>query len=292
MPYESSKRYAGDRFLGPTGLPTGFPLDVADGAVLFTSGSSLTSQNLYVKVTGAWKQVTATGVVLETMTGNLIDNHQGQNISGAKVFYDPTTFNELVTINNLLVTGTQTTLNTVDSTIKDNLIILNSGESGAGITLQSGGIQIDRGTKEDASFLFNETISGQDSIDFYTGGFDFNYEAHVTGDKLVKSSETGIFQTVINSVHETGYTTTTGVSEMLLTGVSSIYDIDGVVSGGATLEQNQQIQCYIGGVVQTPARYSLSNALAGTGVPTVAFSENLFSGVRADFIYSASTRAV
>ena len=79
---------------------------------------------------------------------------------------------------------------------------------------------------------------------------------------------------------------------MLLTGVSTIYDIDGVVSGGATLEQNQQIQCYIGGVVQTPARYSLSNALAGTGVPTVAFSENLFSGVRADFIYSASTRAV
>ena len=292
MPYESSKRYAGDRFLGPTGLPSGFPLDVADGAVLFTSGSSLTSQNLYVKVTGAWKQVTATGVVLETMTGNLIDNHQGQNISGAKVFYDPTTFNELVTINNLLVTGTQTTLNTVDSTIKDNLIILNSGESGAGITLQSGGIQIDRGTKEDASFLFNETISGQDSIDFYTGGFDFNYEAHVTGDKLVKSSETGIFQTVINSVHETGYTTATGVSEMLLTGVSTIYDIDGVVSGGATLEQNQQIQCYIGGVVQTPARYSLSDALDGTGVPTVAFSENLFSGVRADFIYSASTRAV
>ena len=176
--------------------------------------------------------------------------------------------------------------------IKDNLIILNSGESGAGITLQSGGIQIDRGTKEDASFLFNETITGQDSIGFYTGGFDFNYEAHVTGDKLVKSSETGIFQTVINSVHETGYTTTTGVSEMLLTGVSTIYDIDGVVLGGATLEQNQQIQCYIGGVVQTPARYSLSNALAGTGVPTVAFSENLFSGVRADFIYSASTRAV
>ena len=243
-----------------------------------------------LKITGVWKQVTATGVVLETMTGNLIDNHQAQNISGAKVFHDPTVFNELVTINNLLVTGTQTTLNTVDSTIKDNLIILNSGESGAGITLQSGGIQIDRGTKEDASFLFNETITGQDSIDFYTGGFDFNYEAHVTGDRLVKSSETGIFQTQIKSVHETGYTTTTGVSEMLLTGISSIYNIDGVVSGEATFTQSQQVQCYVGGVVQTPVRYSLSNALAGSGAPTVTFSENLFSGVRADFIYSASTR--
>jgi hypothetical protein len=224
------------------------------------------------------------------MTGNLIDNHQGQDISGAKVFHDPTIFNELVTINNLLVTGTQTTLNTVDSSIKDNLIILNSGESGAGITLQSGGIQIDRGTKEDASFLFNETITGYNAVNAYTGGFDFNYEAHITGDRLVKSSETGIFQTVINSVHETGYTTTTGISEMLLTGVSSIYDIDGVVSGEATLTQSQQVQCYVGGVAQAPVRYSLSNALAGSGAPTVTFSENLFSGVRANFIYSASTR--
>jgi hypothetical protein len=93
-------------------------------------------------------------------------------------------------------------------------------------------------------------------------------------------------------VHETGYTATTGISEMLLTGVSNIYNIDGVVSGGATITQSQQIQCYVGGVVQAPIRYSLSNALAGTGVPTVTFSENLFSGVRADFIYSASARVV
>ena len=204
-------RYAGDRFTGPTGDPTGFPLDVADGAVLFTSGANEADQALYVKVTGAWQQVVQTGVVMETMTGNLIDNHQAQNISGSKVFFDTTTFNDLVTINNLTVTGTQTILNTVDSNIKDNLIVLNSGESAAGITLQSGGILIERGSKTDAAILFDETVTGAG----YTGAFDFNFEAHVTGDRLVKSSETGIFQTVINSVHETGKTTNSSTNSFL-----------------------------------------------------------------------------
>ena len=232
-------RYAGDRFTGPTGDPTGFPLDVADGAVLFTSGANEADQALYVKVTGAWQQVVQTGVVMETMTGNLIDNHQAQNISGSKVFFDTTTFNDLVTINNLTVTGTQTILNTVDSNIKDNLIVLNSGESAAGITLQSGGILIERGSKTDAAILFDETVTGAG----YTGAFDFNFEAHVTGDRLVKSSETGIFQTVINSVHETGKTTDSSTNSFILTGVSSIYNVDGVVSGESAGVQRQQIQC-------------------------------------------------
>ena len=271
----SYTRYAGDRFVGPTGNPTGFPLDVADGAVLFTSGVFENDQGSYIKVSGAWQQVVQTGVVLINMTGDLLDKYSDQDIYGVKSFHNN------VFIRDLTVTGTQTTLNTVDSTVKDNIILLNSGEAGAGITLLSGGIQIDRGTKPDASLVFDETLSGEQ----YTGAFNFNSVATVTGDRLVKASETGVFQTQITSVHETGRTTTTGISEMLLTGVSSIYNIAGLVSGGATLDQNQQIQCYIGGVVQTPVRYSLSNTLAGTGVPTVAFSENLFSGVRTDFIY-------
>ena len=39
-----------------------------------------------------------------------------------------------------------------------------------------------------------------------------------------------------------------------------------------------------------PFNYSLSNALGGTGNPTVTFNENLFSGVNVDFVYSASVR--
>ena len=117
------QRYAGDRFAGPTGSSGVLPYDVADGAILITTGDAANEQNLFVKVTGAWKQVVQSGVVLESMTGHLVDSQLDQTISGEKTFVSPATFNDLVTINNLTVTGTQTILNTVDSTIKDNLII-------------------------------------------------------------------------------------------------------------------------------------------------------------------------
>jgi len=274
------KRYAGDRFVGPTGDPTGFPLDVADGAILYTSGDLATDQASYIKVTGAWQQVVQTGVVLQTMTGDLLDKYSDQDVYGVKTFHND------VFIRDLTVTGTQTSLNTVNSTIKDNIIVINSGESGVGITFDSGGFVIDRGSEEDAFFLFDETLSGDLG---YTGGFNFNFNAHVTGDRLVRASETGVFQTQINVVHETGLTTTTGVSALELTGVTSIYDIDGVNSGEADILHKQQVQCYIGGVIQSPERYSMLNI---SNTPTITFVENLFSGVRTNFVYSSTDRVL
>ena len=50
----SYTRYAGDRFAGPTGLPSSFPTYVADGAILVTSGSNSADQALYIKVDGSW----------------------------------------------------------------------------------------------------------------------------------------------------------------------------------------------------------------------------------------------
>ena len=281
----SFTRYAGDRFIGPAGETGTFPLDVADGAMLVTSGVNSTDLALYVKSSG-WRQVVQTGVVLQDMTGDFLDKYSAQDIYALKTFHSGAVFHDEVKINNLTVTGTQTILNTVDSSIKDNLIILNSGEAGAGITLQSGGISIDRGSKTDATFVFDETLSGEN----YTGAFDFNFLPHVTGDRLVKASETGIFQTVINSVHETGRSTDSSTNSFLLTGVSSIFNIDGVVSGESAELQRQQIQCYVGGVLQMPYQYNLSNALGGTGSPTITFGENLFSGVNVNFLYSASVR--
>lgn len=59
---------------------------------------------------------------------------------------------------NLIVEGTTTTVDTANMTIEDNIIVLNKGESGSGITDASGtsGIQIDRGTASDAYTVFDE----------------------------------------------------------------------------------------------------------------------------------------
>lgn len=66
---------------------------------------------------------------------------------------------------NLLVRGDQTTVNTAQLDIEDNIITINSGETGAGITLNSAGIKINRGSLPDAFFKYDEDVAGFIAID-------------------------------------------------------------------------------------------------------------------------------
>jgi hypothetical protein len=61
---------------------------------------------------------------------------------------------------NLLVKGITTTVESTITTIKDNIITLNSGENGAGITLNEAGIEIDRGQLANAFFKYDEDVDG------------------------------------------------------------------------------------------------------------------------------------
>jgi len=65
----------------------------------------------------------------------------------------------------LLVKGNTTTVNTAELNIEDNIITLNSGETGAGITLNESGIKIERGQLADAFFKYDEDVSGFIAID-------------------------------------------------------------------------------------------------------------------------------
>ena len=57
---------------------------------------------------------------------------------------------------NLTIAGTTTTVNSTDLNLKDNIIVINDGETGAGVTLNTSGLRVDRGTEQDATFLFDE----------------------------------------------------------------------------------------------------------------------------------------
>ena len=59
---------------------------------------------------------------------------------------------------NLNVAGTQTTVNSTDTDIADRLIVLNKGESGAGVTGNISGIQVDRGSSTDAIIAYVESV--------------------------------------------------------------------------------------------------------------------------------------
>jgi len=66
--------------------------------------------------------------------------------------------NAIVTINgNLVVTGSQTTINSNNLAVTDNIISLNVGETRAGVTAGLSGIEVARGTLANVSILWNET---------------------------------------------------------------------------------------------------------------------------------------
>jgi hypothetical protein len=73
--------------------------------------------------------------------------------------------NGVVNINgNLNVTGTTTTVGSSDLVVSDNTITVNGGESGAGVSLGTAGLIIDRGLISNAEFLYTE------SADTYING--------------------------------------------------------------------------------------------------------------------------
>lgn len=67
------------------------------------------------------------------------------------------TFADVTVNGNLTVLGETTTLDVTNLAVEDNTIILNNGESGAGVTNNTSGIEIDRGTEQNARWVWDDT---------------------------------------------------------------------------------------------------------------------------------------
>ena len=57
---------------------------------------------------------------------------------------------------NLTVVGTTTTITTVNTALQDRVIVLNNGEAGAGVTGRYSGIEVERGSANNAFLVFDE----------------------------------------------------------------------------------------------------------------------------------------
>jgi hypothetical protein len=81
----------------------------------------------------------------------------------------------VIVTGNLTVQGTTTTVSSQNLDIKDNILTLNKGEAGAGITLDDSGLEMDRGSFVNAFMTFNENITWSDPVTdtTKTGGFVF-----------------------------------------------------------------------------------------------------------------------
>lgn len=92
---------------------------------------------------------------VEVRSGGIITLNVGPEAANGKV----------VITGNLEVQGVTTTIDTANMTIEDNIILLNKGELGAGVTEGSSGIQIDRGpATPDAQVLWDETVDHYDPV--------------------------------------------------------------------------------------------------------------------------------
>ena len=100
---------------------------------------------------------------------------------------------EVLLTGNLVVNGTQTTVNSTEMSVNDNIIVLNAGESGSGITLNEAGLRIERGSKADVQFLFNESIVWNDPVSntTKTGAFVLKDESGGNIGLEVRSISTG-----------------------------------------------------------------------------------------------------
>lgn len=99
------------------------------------------------------------------------NNYKIKVINGGNVTIDTGAGGQLILTGNLVVQGNTTTISTSNLNIKDNIILLNTGELGSGVSLGTAGIQVDRGPNPTppggysrAQILWDESIQWADPV--------------------------------------------------------------------------------------------------------------------------------
>ena len=151
--------YLGDtKILGTDANTINIKADAGQSLALKSQGSGVTSVQSF------------TGVSIETVAENGT-NPDGSNIKikalgdGSSItmiaptigITGATTVTNLNVTGNLSVAGTTTTVNSTNLEIKDNIIEINKGETGAGVTAGTAGVKIDRGENTDFFVVFDES---------------------------------------------------------------------------------------------------------------------------------------
>ncbi len=122
---------------------------------------------------------------------------QTKRITG-NLILDPTgnvqVLGDLQITGDFTVVGTTSTITTTDTAIKDRQIVLNDGETGAGVTGQYAGLRIDRGSSSDAWFVFDEN----------TDTFKVSYDNGSSFPFVLVGSSTGLTEVVQDATPQLG----------------------------------------------------------------------------------------
>jgi len=146
-----------------------------DGGVPFRFSSTTTANQLAIAA--------QEGDVIYNTTTSRLQMYQGgawKDVNGnVEATAGTSTFNDVTIAGNLIVQGTTTSIETTNTTITDNVIVLNNGEVGAGVTATTSGIEIDRGTSPNRSLVWTENYGGKwivtDDATFFADRVEANY---------------------------------------------------------------------------------------------------------------------
>ena len=174
---------------------------------------------------------------------------------------------------NLTVSGTLTSINTTNTEISDNSIVLNKGESGEGVTAGSAGLEIDRGTEDAAKFQWNET----------TDVFELTVGSDLADLKVANLAMDGISADTVGSLSGAGITLTDAIagSDADFSGtvsadtiaehtvgagvtVDSVLMKDGVVTAGLTAEAGDTVDVSAASLVLADDQISGDKIEGGT----------------------------
>jgi hypothetical protein len=81
-------------------------------------------------------------------------NISNKDVVGANI----TISTHTLTIDGNLLVGNITNATVTNTSVEDNIIVLNRGETGAGVTMGNAGIEIDRGSLTNVGIRYNENI--------------------------------------------------------------------------------------------------------------------------------------
>jgi hypothetical protein len=120
--------------------------------------------------------------------------------NGGLIEIDPGTNGAVRIDGDLTVLGTTTTVQSQDLVVDDNIIVINNGETGSGVTLDSAGIVVDRGSLVNAGVYFDEnksfTNSGTIPAQISNGAFVF---AYANSDGTPTDNTVGIYTNTVNT---------------------------------------------------------------------------------------------
>ena len=159
--------YLGDTpILGTSGQTINIHADPNQSIDLRTSGTGSTviesSKSVTVTTSGinANVMINATGIGSNVQIGATNEvqiSGTAVNLSAPVTATSMTVNNNLTVTGNLIVNGTTSTVNSTVVQVHDNIITLNHGEVGSGVTAGLSGFQIDRGDVSEYQIVFDES---------------------------------------------------------------------------------------------------------------------------------------